>query len=184
MTRIFIALVTTALLAGCTSVRVRSDWDRAVDFSRFESFAILEDADPSINQLIGGRIRSALVESLTSKGLQEVETVDGADLAVGFRVATENRRSYHTVYSGWRSRGYRHSRRGWSGGMATATTTTRTRVYTVGELVIAVFDAESKELVWEGSGSRRVDPSGGPERSEQRIQDAVRQILRDFPPGV
>lgn len=183
MTRMLIVLVMTASLAGCSSVRVRSDWDRAVDFSRFETFAILEDADSSINPLIDGRIRSALVESLTSRDLQEVETVDGADLAVGFQVATENRRSYRTVYSGWRSRGYRHSRHGRSSGMTTATTTTRARDYTVGELIIAVFESESKELVWEGSGSRRVNRSGGPERSERRIQDAVNQILRSFPPG-
>ena len=56
-------------------------------------------------------------------------------------------------------------------------------LFVVGELIIAVFESESKELVWEGSGSRRVNRSGGPERSERRIQDAVNQILRSFPPG-
>jgi hypothetical protein len=64
----------------------------------------------------------------------------------------------------------------------TVTTRTRVREYTVGALVLAIFDSKSKELVWEGSGSRRLDSSGGPEQSEQRIRDAVQQILRDFPP--
>jgi hypothetical protein len=183
MTRILIVLVTTVLLTSCSGVHVRSDWDQAVDFTRFDSFALIEESAPSINPLVDGRIRTALVETLLSRDMEKVESVDEADLAIGFLVATETRRSFRTVYSGWRSRGYRHSRRGFRGGAGTASTTTRTRVYTVGELIIAVFDAESNELVWEGSGVRRVDRSGGPEQSERRIQDAVSQILRGFPPG-
>jgi hypothetical protein len=65
----------------------------------------------------------------------------------------------------------------------TVTTRTRVREYTVGALVLAIFDSKSKDLVWEGSGSQRLDSSGGPEQSEQRIRDAVQQILQDFPPG-
>ena len=81
----------------------------------------------------------------------------GADLAIGFQVATENRRSYSTVSTGWSARGYRHHRRGHHGpGMTTVTTRTRARAYTVGAIVVAIFDGENKELIWEGSGSQRL----------------------------
>jgi len=105
MTKMHIAFIACALLVGCSTIEVQTDWDREVDFSRFESFALLEDSDPSINRLIDGRIRAALVEELTSKGLRQLETAEGADLAIGFRVATQNRRSYQTVSSGWRAYG-------------------------------------------------------------------------------
>jgi hypothetical protein len=179
-----VALIACGLLIGCSTIDVQTDWDRAIDFSRFESFALLENSEPSINRLIDGRIRAALVEELSSKGLRQLEAAEGADLAIGFQVATQNRRSYRTVSSGWRARGYRHrrGRAGWHNQTMTATTTTRVREYTVGALVLAIFDSKSKELVWEGSGSGRLDSSGGPEQSEQRIRDAVQQILLDFPP--
>lgn len=185
MTKMYIALLACGLLVGCRTIDVRTDWDRAVDFSRFESFALLENSEPSINRLIDGRIRAALVEELTSKGLRQLDAAEGADFAIGFQVATQNRRSYRTVSSGWRTSGYRHrrGRPGWHDESMTVTTRTRVREYTVGALVLAIFDSKSKDLVWEGSGSRRLDSSGGPEQIEQRIRDAVQQILQDFPPG-
>jgi hypothetical protein len=185
MTKMHIALLACGLLVGCSTIDVQTDWDRAVDFTRFESFALLENSEPSINRLIDGRIRAALVEELTSKGLRQLEAAEGADLAIGFQVATQNRRSYQTVSSGWRASGYRHrrGRPGWHDQTMTVTTRTRVREYTVGALVLAIFGGKGKELVWEGSGSRRLDSSGGPEQSEQRIRDAVQQILQDFPPG-
>jgi len=188
MTRISIALIASGLLVSCSTVNVRTDWNRALDFSLFETFTLLENSEPSINQLIDNRIRAAIIEELTSKGLQQLETPKDADLAIGFQVATQNRRSYRTVSSGWRASGYRHRRgqHGWHDQTMTVTTTTRTREYTVGALVLAIFDNSSNDsnnLVWQGSGSRRIDSSGGPDRREQRIRDAVQRILRDFPPS-
>jgi hypothetical protein len=184
MTRMPVALIACGLLIGCSTIDVRTDWDRAIDFSQFESFALLENSETAINRLIDGRIRAAIIEEITSKGLRQLEKVEGADLAIGFQVATENRRSYRTVSSGWRANGYRHrrGRPGWHDQTTTVTTRTRVREYTVGALVLAIFDGKSKELVWEGSGSQRLDSSGGPEQSEQRIHNAVQQILREFPP--
>jgi hypothetical protein len=184
MTRMPVALIACGLLIGCSTIDVRTDWDRAIDFSQFESFALLENSETAINRLIDGRIRAAIIEEITSKGLRQLEKVEGADLAIGFQVATENRRSYRTVSSGWRANGYRHRRGGpgWHDQATTVTTRTRVREYTVGALVLAIFDGKSKELVWEGSGSQRLDSSGGPEQSEQRIHNAVQQILREFPP--
>lgn len=55
--------------------------------------------------------------------------------------------------------------------------------YTVGALVIAMFEGESRELVREGVGARRIDPSRVPEQSERQVADASERILRPFPPG-
>jgi hypothetical protein len=185
MTRILIALIVSGLLVGCATVDVRTDWDPAVDFSGFETFALMEDDGPSMGQLIERRIQAAVVEELESKGLRRLETTENADLAIGLQVATQNRRSYRTVSTGWSAHGYRRGRHGPHSRTMSSTTSTRTtsREFTVGALVIAIFDGESKNLAWQGSGSRRLDSSGGPERSEQRIRDAVQRILREFPPG-
>jgi hypothetical protein len=172
-------------IVGCSSVQVRSDWDQSVDFSGFETIAFMDDNAQAFNSLIDGRIRRALVNDLTEKGFEMVASTADADLVLGFQVATENRRSYSTVSTGWSQRGYQRSRHGgWSSpGMTTVTTETRVRTYTVGALVVAIFEGENKELVWEASGSRRIDPTGSPSQSESLILDVVDRVLRDFPPS-
>ena len=172
-------------IVGCSSVQVRSDWDQSVDFSGFERVAFMDDNAQTLNGLIDGRIRRALVDDLTAKGFEMVGSTADADLVLGFQVVTENRRSYSSVSTGWSQRGYRHSRRGaWSSpGMTTVTTQTRVRTYTVGALVVAIFESENNELVWEASGSRRIDPTRSPSESESLIRDVVDRVLRDFPPS-
>ena len=102
MTRMPVALIACGLLIGCSTIDVRTDWDRAIDFSQFESFALLENSETAINRLIDGRIRAAIIEEIASKDLRQLEKVEGADLAIGFQVATENRRSYRKSGCHWR----------------------------------------------------------------------------------
>jgi hypothetical protein len=169
-----------AVLAACSSISVTNDWDPAVDFSGFQTFAIM-DEERQINRLNDQRIVAAIVADLTSKGLQQAAGIDQADLAIGFQVATENRTSYQTVHNGWGASGYRRSSVHWRGTTGTSRTTQTN--YTVGTLLIAIFAAANKELVWEASGSDRINQSGGPEQSEQRINESVMQILETFPPN-
>jgi len=171
-----------ASLAACSGISVTSDWDPGVDFSQFKTFAVLEETQQSVNRLVDQRIRAAIVAELTAKELRQVDTPDKADLAIDYQITTEQQTSHHTVHSGWGARGYRSSRHThWR----TPTGTSRTTQvnFTVGTLVIAAFQMSDKELVWEGSASGTVNPSSGPEQREQRINDAVQRILKDFPPG-
>lgn len=175
-------LFAVMVLAACSTLSVTSDWDPAVDFSKFRTFYILENEEPSVNQLVDQRIRGAIVADLMAKGWQQAESQDKADLAFGYQVTTEGRTTYQTVHTGWGSYGFRSNRMHWSGSVGTSRTTQFN--YTVGTLVIAAFGVENKELVWEASGSDTVNPSSSPEQSTQRINAAVQQILKGFPPGV
>ena len=172
-----------AVLAACSSISVTTDWDPGIDFSKFKTFAVLENTDQSINRLTDQRIRTALVAELTSKGLQKVDSPEMADLAIAYTVTTEQRTSFQTVHSGMEARhGFHHSLR--LHGSAGSSRTTQHN-YTVGTLIIAVYQMGNKELVWEGSASDIVNTtSRSPEQNQQHITDAVQQILKDFPPGV
>ena len=178
-----VLFIAFAMLAACSGISVTSDWDPGVDFSQFRTFAVLEQAQPAINRFVDQRIRTAIVAELTGKGLRRVDTPDQADLAIGYQVTTEERTTFHTVHDrGWGSAGYRRSRAHWSAPVGTSRTTQVN--FTVGTLVIAAFQTGDKELVWEGSATATVDPASGPEQSQQRINDAVQRIFKDFPPGV
>ena len=178
-----LAIAITAL-AACSSISVTSDWDPNIDFSKFKTFAVLDESKQGINRLVDERIRASIVAELTARGLRQVDTPEKADLAIGYQVTTEERTTYHTVHSGWSAsrHSFNSSHMRWGGSVGTSRTTPVN--FTVGTLVIAVFQMNNKELVWEGSASGTVNPSSGPEQSAQRINDAVRRIFKDFPPGV
>lgn len=175
-----VLLILLGILVACSSISVQRDWDPGVDFSQFETFYLLENEEPAVNALVDQRIVNAIVSELTKKGLRQADTVEQADLAVGYQVATETRTSYQTIHSNWGSRGYRGSRAHWGGAVGTSRTTQFQ--FDIGSLVIAVFKMDSKDLIWEGEGSGTVNPSSGPEQSTQHINNVVQQILRDFPP--
>ena len=78
--------------------------------------------------------------------------------------------------SGW---GYRGVYRGGPGvGVGTSTYTTE---YTVGTLVIDVFDGARHELVWRGAGEGRVQEAQNPQERQEKINEAVALIMEDFP---
>ncbi len=151
-----------ALLAD----RVRTDYDHRVDFSKYRTFMWIKDPQPNAS-LMQDRIMRAVNMQLEARGLKRVE--EGADLAVGAHLATDERRTWATYYSGggW----------GWVGG---GWSTTVERTYDVGTLSVDLFDARSKRIIWQGVATRRL--SSRPERQTRRFERQIERMFRDFPP--
>ena len=175
-------LLAIAGLAGCSTLVLTSDWDPDVDFSQFQTFAILDNDESGVSHLVDARIRIAIVADLTSKGLRQEGVPDLADLAVGYQVATEERRAYRTLHDGWGTNGFRSYNSSW--GSVTGTGRSVPSTYTIGTLVVAMFQMTDKQLVFEAVGNRRVTQGSGTEaKAQQRMNEDVQQLMRDFPPG-
>ena len=175
-------LLAIAGLAGCSTLVLTSDWDPDVDFSQFQTFAILDNDESGVSHLVDARIRIAIVADLTSKGLRQEGVPDLADLAVGYQVATEERRAYRTLHDGWGTNGFRSYNSSW--GSVTGTGRSVPSTYTIGTLVVAMFQMTDKQLVFEAAGNRRVTQGSGTEaKAQQRMNEDVQQLMRDFPPG-
>ncbi len=174
------------LTVGCSGLSVTSDWDPNANFSAFQTFEWLPDAESdgsaiAGDALIDGRIRAAIDSDLQSKGLRKVD--DGGDLAVGYQLSLRDEVSYTTMHSGWGGYGYGYGRYRYGGG-GFGTTTTTQNVSTVGQLLIAVYDETEKDLVWQGTGEKTVgSPADSPEESERVITEIVAKIMESFPPG-
>jgi hypothetical protein len=65
------------------------------------------------------------------------------------------------------------------GGMGTATTTTSE--YLVGTLVVDIFDAKTKGLMFRGAATDEI--SDKPEKNVKKVQKAADKMFKDFPPG-
>ena len=169
-----------ALLAGCSGIKVRSDYDPTADFSTLRTYAWLptpraKTGDPRIDDpLINARIERAIDRAVAAKGFARVET-EQADFHVTFYIGIDRKLDVTTMP---RSYGYYGRWGGFYGG-----TTTYVDQYDVGTLLIDVIDRGRNELVWRGVGETRLRQSRTPQESEQRIQQTVDAVLESFPPG-
>ena len=176
------AAALTLVVCACGGIQVNTDYNPATDFTRYRTFAWAEgsgggDDHRVNNDLVDQRFRRAIESELVSRGMEKT-TSGQPDVFVGYQMALDDRVDYQTINtyygSGW---GYR----GVYGGVGATQTTARQ--YTVGTLVIDVYDALLRELVWRGAGEGKVSQARNPEESQEQINQAVTRILVEFPVG-
>jgi hypothetical protein len=168
--RTILASAGIALLfaTGLFAQQVKTDYDRGTDFSHYKTYSWekVQTSDP----LWVGRIKEAVNSALTAKGLTPVES--GGDVAIVAMEMTKNQQSLNTFYSGFGG-GWR-----WGGGFGDATTTVDN--YKVGTLVVDLFDANTKQLIWRGSSSDTL--SNKSENNIKNLDKGVQKMFEHFPP--
>jgi len=84
---------------------------------------------------------------------------------------THNQQTLNTFYDGFGG--------GWRwGGFGDATTTTET--YKVGSLVVDLFDAKTKNLIWRGSSSDTL--SNNADKNTKNLDKGAQKMFAHFPP--
>jgi len=171
---------------GCSSIKVTSDFDTTVDFTTYKTFEYYgwaEESNKILNQLEQERIENAFGKELKDRGITAVKKGSGGDLIITLYVVTEQKTSTtaHTTgtnmggmgYGGYYGYGPGY---GWGGsGMHSSTTTYSENDYTVGTLIIDVYDANGKKLIWESIGSGTIAEAKTPEAKEKNIAVAVKK---------
>jgi hypothetical protein len=150
--------------------KVETDFDHSANFSQYKTFMWIREphmSDPLMKQ----RVIDAVNAQLTAKGLQLV--TEGADLGVTANGATSQQHTLETFYTGFGGWGWR----GWGGdGMAT----TIPESYTVGTLVVDLFDCRTKQIVWRGTATDTLPEK--PEKTAEKLNKAVEKMFSKFPP--
>jgi hypothetical protein len=156
---------------------VKTDFDKSANFGAIETFAVKIGTSWN-NQISEKRISDEIEQTLTEKGWKKVDA--DPDALVVLHGATEKQRTLNTFYSGMGGYGA-YGYRGWGGmgGMGTATTTESE--YLVGTLVVDIFDARTKALMFRGTASDEI--SEKPEKNIKKVEKASKKMFKDFPPG-
>ena len=151
--------------------QVKTDYDRSANFNQYKTYSWekVQTQDP----LWVDRIKEAVNAALTAKGMTLVQS-DG-DVAVVAIETTQNQNTLNTFYDGfgggWRWRG--------AGGFGNATTTVET--YKVGTLVVDLFDAKTKTVIWRGSSSDTLSDKS--DKNIKNLDKGVQKMFDHFPPG-
>jgi hypothetical protein len=171
---VVLVLIGMIFLAGTASAQqVKTDYDHGANFAQYKTYSWegVKTKDP----LDVDRIKSAVNAALAAKGWTRVES--GGDVSIMAMEITRNRQTLNTFYDGFGG-GWGWRRFG-AGGFGEATTTTET--YRVGTVVVDLFDAKTKQLVWRGSSSDTL--SNNSDKNIKNLDKGVDKMFKHFPPG-
>jgi hypothetical protein len=174
----FVVPCVALLMAACSQFAVRSRQDPGIAFTSLRTFAWLprseaEPADQNVQHRgFDRRIRATVEHELRQKGFEPAgEGV--ANFLLNYRItssATSSVRGASSV-AGWG--GWWMGWPGWEGAY--------TENYDRGAFFIAALDPKTKRMTWLGVAEARLLPHISYERSLERIDDAVEDILESFP---
>jgi hypothetical protein len=168
-----LALILGLGIAGCSGIKVSTDYNEEFDFSRFKTFDWVGQRatplrDPLIDTaLIERRVKRAVEQELAIKGYERAPA-DEPDFLIAYHLGTQSQVDVSTC-------GYHYptSPHCWGREIDAYT-------YTEGTLILDFISPDNSELVWRGTASGAIHD---PEQVESTINAAVRKILKSFPPG-
>ena len=152
--------------AAAHAQKVNVEFDRAVDFSKFHTFAIrahnLNSKNPALNsELVQKQIDEDIIHFLTAKGLEL--TTGKSDLNIRYTLGSARRVETETYPAGWY---------GWG--------TRVVRVpYAEGTLVIDLRDPSTRSLVWRAIAT---EEQRDPTKLQGKLDNMVKKSFEKYPP--
>jgi hypothetical protein len=149
------------LAAGCSDMKVTSHYAKDVKLSGIGSnYSWAASAASEASRSLGGAevqqaLEAALEKELTAKGFKKS---DGgpADFWVDYRLAKKLETDTGVVPSG--------------------------ETYMAGSLILDVVSPKTGKPIWRGIAEARINSSNPPEVRKQRLAQAVRELMKVFPP--
>jgi Domain of unknown function (DUF4136) len=163
-----IAMAVVCFSSVAPAQKIATQYDRATDFSAFKTYKwiTIQGATPP-NQITAQNIVSIVDTLLAQKGLA-LTSAGNADLLVGYQTSVHQQTQVNWFNDGGP----------WMGGMGQASTS----IIDVGTLVIDMYDPARKQLIWRGSATKTLNPSGNADKNYEHLQKAVEKLLKNFPP--
>jgi hypothetical protein len=96
----------------------------------------------------------------------------GTDLLIDYQVGIQQERQ-------WNAFGMRDAL---GGGMSTASGTATSTTINNGILVVSIYDAATKQLIWRGFAVKEINLSKDQQKNRKNLDKATQKLLKDFPP--
>jgi len=168
-------LFSLALLAFCVSRAAAQSVvysDKRADFYNYKTYkwVPLPDAAP-LDELTAEQLTGTLEMELAKKGLSKTQS-DSPDLYIGYQIARGNGKQPGKIGLAY----------GGGGGGSTGSGTVTTTAVRSGQLVLDIYDASKKQLVWRGAVSNPIDPDAKADKRQKHMDKTVEKLLKDYPP--
>lgn len=169
-------LVFTALVTGpALAQKVYVDYDRATPFSQYRTYQFKETKEDlrNFSETLHRRVVDALRAYVTEGGLEEVDS--DPDVYVAYYTADQSNLRLvlgdleYTYGPDFSLGSY------WEGGVGTRNLENFT--FSEGSLIIDVWDAREKKLVWRGIATTALSKKN-PQKNEKKLDRALEKIMK------
>lgn len=178
-------LVLLVALSSCATVKVVSNKDKEVDFTKYKTYSFLgweANSDKVLSQIDKDRFHQAFGKELERRGLKRVK--QNGDMMISLFIVFDDKTAvsaynnyYGGAHGGMYGGGYSRYSYGWGYGYSSTRYTQQD--YNVGTLVMDVFDRGSKKQVWQGVATKTVNENI--DKREKSIPRTVESLMRRFP---
>ena len=162
------AVITLILIcvAPVMAQQVSVDYLKNVDFSKFHTYAWGEENANQIRNSILAQVAKTNIESaMQSKGFTQVKRNENPDILLQANGGSRQQTSYSAFGTGTR----------FGGGLATITPQQSTE----GTLIVSLYDANGKQLVWRGIAQGTLSSSG--DKNQKLVQKAIDKMFKKYP---
>lgn len=163
---ILFALAAILFSIGCSTIKVETDYDREVDFSKYKTYRWIPhvkgtEDNPMMNDpLIAGHIKSAVNAEMAKKGITLIEE-GHPDFLLAYYLTARNKVDVTHHY------GYYYP-------------STSVYHYKEGTLILDIVDRADKQLMWRGWATDALQDRS---KIKSQIDYSVQQLLKKFPPN-
>jgi hypothetical protein len=180
--RVGFSLLAIVVATPVLAAKPQIQWNTSYDFSTIKTFQWQDHSGDSLKQsdpFLHGHLMNAIEYQLGASGLTEV--TENPDVFVNYTASTQKDVRLESDAYGYSFGGYGYSwgRWGYGYGYPAGAVSTTTRVVEVerGTLVVDIWDASSKELIWRGTASE-INVSDNPDKTRRNAEKAVQAMAK------
>jgi len=157
-----LACIASAMAVGQT---VSVNYNHSQDFSQFHTYIwASNNANQIQNSILAQQAKSDIDSAMQGKGFQLVQESQNPDVIL----LASGGLQQQTSYQAWGMRGI-------GGGMGGITP----QQNVVGTLIVDLYDAKNKNLLWRGMAQNTLSSNGG--KNSQMVTKAVQKMFKQYP---
>jgi len=156
----------------CCAIRaqvVNTIYAPGFNFSEYHTYRWVEIKGQHPDPTVDAQIKQSFDSQLVARGLKKTD--GAADLNVDYQGSIRKQEKWQ-VYEDWAQTSLMDQR----------LPQRKLVVIPVGTLVIDLYDAAKKKLVWTGRADKVLDPNSSREERQRNLDKATEKLLQDFPP--
>ncbi|MCF7970724.1 MAG: DUF4136 domain-containing protein [Methylococcaceae bacterium] len=195
MKKYLLSFIIIAVITGCSSLTLDTDYDKSIHFSNFKTYRWHNKNEYNtasqqylkVNNLMDQRIRATIDQQLKTQHYTQAST-EKVDFLVNYSVVIEDKtdiqtyNNYSGYYPGFRyGAGFGSYGRNMSVGYSSGSDI-QVSHYQQGTLIIDIINPETDQLMWRGAADGRLPKTADRAKKDKLIQQYVKKILSDFPP--
>ena len=161
---LLLLMVATPAMAADVNI----DYAKDYMFNEVKTFQYVATTDTNIaNPMMADRVEELLKEKMVAGGLTEVEK--DADVSVTYHFTSQDETVLNTTGYGYGGMGIGWG--GWGAGSGGVVGTTTSMTYTEGTLIVDVYEAKDKKMIFRGTGTVTVKEK--PEKQVEQIENIL-----------